>query len=149
MAIEVVAGILVRQGRILMQQRPITKDYALAWEIPGGKVEGNESHHDALRRELKEELCIEVPLEDSSGLVRKTPIAYHAVWCGYLSGIPAKDLRSIFLLMYRVFEFKGDPKPQEGQGWGWFSRTEYRALHPSMTPCNSRAVEEVEQAVWG
>ena len=58
--VEVVAAILVRDGRIFLQQRPPTKDFAWCWESPGGKVEPSESHHVALRRELREELGIDI-----------------------------------------------------------------------------------------
>lgn len=47
-------------GKILVAQRPQGKVCAGQWEFPGGKVEPGESVNDALVRELKEELNIEV-----------------------------------------------------------------------------------------
>ena len=48
------------EGRVLLAQRPAGKAMAGLWEFPGGKVESGESVEDALRRELREELGIEV-----------------------------------------------------------------------------------------
>lgn len=47
-------------GRVLIAQRPIGKEMARLWEFPGGKVESTERPEDALIRELREELSIEV-----------------------------------------------------------------------------------------
>lgn len=57
----VVAAVLEDDaGRVLLAQRPPGKQDAGRWEFPGGKVEPGESAFDALRRELHEELGIEV-----------------------------------------------------------------------------------------
>ena len=58
--INVVAGLIFRDGRLLACQRHEKSAFPLKWEFPGGKVEGGESDADALRRELKEELGISV-----------------------------------------------------------------------------------------
>jgi 8-oxo-dGTP pyrophosphatase MutT (NUDIX family) len=57
----------ISERRVLLQQRPLSKDFALRWECPGGKVERHESHHGALARELREELGIEVARERRFG----------------------------------------------------------------------------------
>ena len=54
------AGIIVTGDRILICQRHRTDPYGLQWEFPGGKVREGESLEDSLRRELAEELSIEV-----------------------------------------------------------------------------------------
>ena len=54
------AVILGEDGRFLLAQRPRGKVYAGYWEFPGGKVEAGESALDALKRELHEELGINV-----------------------------------------------------------------------------------------
>ena len=54
----VVAGILERDGRILICQRKADQAHPLKWEFPGGKVEAGEEPGAALQRELNEELGI-------------------------------------------------------------------------------------------
>ncbi len=57
----VAAGVLVdRDGRLLLAQRPEGKAMAGLWEFPGGKIEAGEIPEAALRRELMEELGIDV-----------------------------------------------------------------------------------------
>ena len=57
--IAVVAGVVRREGRVLLCQRPEGKRFGLLWEFPGGKVEAGESPEAALERELREELDVE------------------------------------------------------------------------------------------
>ena len=61
--IKVVGAILIKEGRILCAQRGGEKSLPYLWEFPGGKIEQGESPHQALIRELSEELLIEVELE--------------------------------------------------------------------------------------
>jgi 8-oxo-dGTP diphosphatase len=56
---EVVAGVLERDGKILICQRRADQPHPLKWEFPGGKLEPGESPEIALVRELREELGIE------------------------------------------------------------------------------------------
>jgi 8-oxo-dGTP diphosphatase len=58
-SIEVVAGLIFDQDRLLVCQRNSRGSFALKWEFPGGKLERGEEYECALRRELKEELGIE------------------------------------------------------------------------------------------
>jgi 8-oxo-dGTP diphosphatase len=53
------AGIIYREGRVLVGQRRAQDRHPLKWEFPGGKVEAGESPQEALVRELREELTIE------------------------------------------------------------------------------------------
>jgi len=55
----VVAGVLHRDGLLLIGQRMSGDRHALKWEFPGGKVEAGETPKQALARELREELGIE------------------------------------------------------------------------------------------
>ena len=55
----VVAGILQREGTILICRRRADQPHALKWEFPGGKVERDETPIAALQRELQEELGID------------------------------------------------------------------------------------------
>jgi len=58
--IEVVAGLICKDGRLLICQRDSKAAFPLKWEFPGGKVEKAELFEDALRRELQEELRIQI-----------------------------------------------------------------------------------------
>jgi 8-oxo-dGTP diphosphatase len=54
---------VIRDGaRILIVQRPEQKADALKWEFPGGKVEAEESEEDCIKREIREELGVEIRL---------------------------------------------------------------------------------------
>ena len=61
---EVVAGLIWRGDKFLICQRPAHKARGLLWEFVGGKVEEGESKEDALKRECREELNIEVEAGD-------------------------------------------------------------------------------------
>ncbi|MFO1481841.1 MAG: (deoxy)nucleoside triphosphate pyrophosphohydrolase [Verrucomicrobiaceae bacterium] len=54
--VPVVCAILVREGRVMLAQRPPGKKLGGLWEFPGGKVEPGETAEAALHRELHEEL---------------------------------------------------------------------------------------------
>ena len=56
----VVGGIIYQNKKILICQRKEVGDHPLKWEFPGGKVRDFEENQEALRRELKEELNIEI-----------------------------------------------------------------------------------------
>ena len=58
--IEVAAGLIYNDGKILLCKRLPKKQFPLTWEIPGGKLEHLETFEVALARELKEELDIDV-----------------------------------------------------------------------------------------
>ena len=62
--INVVAGILRDQEKVLIAQRGKGKHQEYKWEFPGGKLEENESDEDALRREFQEELDIDINVDD-------------------------------------------------------------------------------------
>jgi 8-oxo-dGTP diphosphatase len=56
----VVAAVIRRGEDLLVCQRPLHKRHGGMWEFPGGKCEPGESDADALRRELREELGVDV-----------------------------------------------------------------------------------------
>lgn len=87
------AGIIHRDGQILVGQRRPSDRHPLKWEFPGGKVEHGESPQQALVRELREELQIDAIV--GSELARYE----HA----YPSG------SRVHLLFFAVPEFTGEP----------------------------------------
>src|SRR5262245_8146333 len=56
----VLAAVIQRDGQYLICQRPAHKRHGGLWEFPGGKLESGETHQDAARRELAEELGVDV-----------------------------------------------------------------------------------------
>ena len=60
--IKVVAALIRKDEKVLITQRKPGRHLGLSWEFPGGKVEEGESDHEALARELKEELGIVVQI---------------------------------------------------------------------------------------
>ena len=106
--IHVVAGVLRdAQGNILLAQRPVDKHLGGLWEFPGGKCEVNESAVDALSRELHEELGI---AEISSRPLIQVRHDYGD--------------KKIFLDVYLVTHWQGEPVGKEGQPLAWVSQNE-------------------------
>jgi 8-oxo-dGTP diphosphatase len=58
--IRVIAAVIERGGKLLICERPLHKRHGGLWEFPGGKIEERESDLDAAKRELREELDVEV-----------------------------------------------------------------------------------------
>jgi len=92
--VEVVAAVLIREGRILIGQRKRGGRHPLKWEFPGGKVEPGEAPRAALERELREELDVEAVAGEEMD-------SYEV---GYPDGFRLR------LHFYRVTEFRGEPR---------------------------------------
>jgi len=66
----VTAAIIVRDGRVLIAQRPLGGRHPGEWEFPGGKIESGESPQQCLARELDEELGVTVKVGEHLASVR-------------------------------------------------------------------------------
>lgn len=98
----VAAALFDPLGRVLIAERPAGKALAGRWEFPGGKIDPGESERDALARELREELGVEVVrAERMLELKHEYPD------------------RHIELSMWRVGEYRGMPEPRDGQALKW------------------------------
>lgn len=88
--IEVTAAIIQHKGKILIARRPAGDMLAGKWEFPGGKLEPNETPKDCLRREIKEELDIEIIVGnffmDSIYNYPTKTIHLAAYWSTWMSG---------------------------------------------------------------
>ena len=89
--IEVVADIILRDGRIFATQRGYGewKDW---WEFPGGKIEPGESTEDALKREIREELATEIEVDELLTTVEYDYPKFHLTMHCYLCTIISGDL---------------------------------------------------------
>jgi 8-oxo-dGTP diphosphatase len=97
------AGIIHRQGKVLVGQRRRNDRHALKWEFPGGKVEFGESPQQALVRELREELQIEATV--GSELAR------------YEHDYPSGS--RIHLLFFAIRDFAGEPHARVFEQISW------------------------------
>jgi 8-oxo-dGTP diphosphatase len=106
--VDVAVGVLIerdsqgREGRFLLTTRPAGKVYAGFWEFPGGKVEAGETVEQALKRELFEELGIEIG-------------AAHA-WKIEIMDYPHARVRLHFC---KVYEWQGEFEMREQQLMAW------------------------------
>jgi 8-oxo-dGTP diphosphatase len=101
----VVAGLMVRDGRVLITQRgPVQKqpELALKWEFPGGKVEPGEAPIAALARELREEIAVEVEVG--------------RIWDVLFHPYPGFDL---VMLVYACRVVGGEPRAVEVHDLAW------------------------------
>ncbi len=62
--IDVVAAVIKKDNKYLIAQRNRDKHFAFYWEFPGGKVNNNESFENALKREILEELSINIKINN-------------------------------------------------------------------------------------
>jgi 8-oxo-dGTP diphosphatase len=90
----VVAAVIERGGRILVSQRGAAVGQPGRWEFPGGKREPGESDDDALARELREELGVEVAIGARVWTARAGPLELRFFRCGWRDGQRPRPLGS-------------------------------------------------------
>jgi mutator protein MutT len=87
-----VAVIRNKQGQILIDRRLAKGEMAGLWEFPGGKIELNETVEECIKREISEELAIEVEVGDRLVTIDRTysnfEVTLFVHHCQYLSGEP-------------------------------------------------------------
>lgn len=67
--IEVSAAVIQKNQLIFCAQRPNKGETAYKWEFPGGKLEVNETKEEAIIREIKEELYVDIVIDEELGKV--------------------------------------------------------------------------------
>jgi 8-oxo-dGTP diphosphatase len=107
--IRVVAAVVEREGRLLLCRRPTGKRHAGLWEFPGGKLHPDETVADAARRELAEELGVEVLAVGER-----------------LLALP--DPGSVYQVEFHPVKIAGEPQPLEHEALGWFHPEELADL---------------------
>lgn len=115
-----VAGILRdADGRVLIAERLGDPSFSGLWEFPGGKIDSGETRDDALRRELKEELGVEiVSFQPFQNLEHDYPD------------------RCVSIEFFLVSHWLGRPTGRQGQGLRWIpiDQLEEKILLPADVP---------------
>lgn len=118
--IRVIAAVISRGDRYLVCQRPTEKRHGGLWEFPGGKCEPGESDADAARRELHEELGVEVVAVSSEKFAVTDP------------GSP-------FLIAFVPVRIVGEPICHEHSDLAWGTMQEIATF--ALAPSDRRYVE--------
>jgi mutator protein MutT len=121
--IAVVAAVISSDQRFLVTRRQPGVHLAGLWEFPGGKIDPDESHSVALKREIREELGTEV---DVGELIYQTRHVYSE--------------RTVELYFYRC-SINGDPQPLLGQEMRWVRRHELKSL--GFPPADAELIERL------
>ena len=99
---DVAAGLIWKDGRILITKRPQGSHLAGYWEFPGGKQEGEETLEKCLEREIREELGVSVRAGE---LLFSIEHEY--------------GNKTISLHLFRCLQLQGQPQALEGQETRW------------------------------
>jgi len=102
--VPVTAGIIIKDKKVLVVQRKPASSRGLLWEFPGGKIEEGEAPRQCLKREINEELGIEVDVGE------RFEIVYHQY----------EDMR-ILLLSYLCQLVRGDPLAMDCHMFKWIT----------------------------
>ncbi len=109
--LDVAAGILIdATGRVLITERLCDGPFNGLWEFPGGKIQLGESAHEALARELAEEIGVKVMSCDS-----------------FMSLSHEYPDRSVSIEFFLVREWQSEPVGCEGQQLRWVEATQLDA----------------------
>ncbi len=123
--VEVVAAVLWREdGAVLLGQRGAGTFYPGYWEFPGGKVETGETPVAALRRELAEELTLELSAAVITPWLVRPHVYEHA---------------AVRLRFFQVWGWRGQPQPQVHAALAW-QRPGAWSVAP-MLPANAPVLE--------
>jgi A/G-specific adenine glycosylase len=89
---DVTAAVICRNNELLIAQRPLEGMLGGLWEFPGGKQESGETLAECLRREIDEELGIEINVGQLIAVVKHSythfKITLHAFACELVTGEP-------------------------------------------------------------
>ena len=125
--IDVAAGLVFRAGLLLITQRRPGEHLGGLWEFPGGKKEPAESFQECVRRELREELGIEVEVLECLAAIEHT--------------YPEK---TVHLRFFRCVWLSGEPQTLGCHDFDWVdaARLASFAFPPADTPLLQRLLAE-------
>ena len=106
---EIVVAAILHEGKYLLGKRPENGLLGGLWELPGGKLEAGETHQQALQRECREELNIEVEV---GGLVATVKHAYTHF--------------KVTLNVYRCRILHGEPQPRTHTELRWVAPAQFK-----------------------
>jgi mutator protein MutT len=110
MTVIVTAAVIEEGGRYFVTRRQSGVHLEGCWEFPGGKLEPGEGDEDGLKREMREELDVEIAVT------------------GHLLTVTHEYPDRVVELRFYMCRLLGAPAPQLGQQMRWASRAELRAL---------------------
>ncbi|MBN1526918.1 MAG: (deoxy)nucleoside triphosphate pyrophosphohydrolase [Candidatus Omnitrophica bacterium] len=122
---DVVGALIEREGKFLVARRKPEDTFGGLWEFPGGCVEHNEDKKDALKREIREELGIDVEVER---------LAYECE-----DEIPTLKIH-IYLYGCRIIA--GEPKPVDCAAVSWATLDELRRM--DLAPADKKIADWLE-----
>lgn len=117
--LNVAAAIIRKNDKVLIAQRPIDSHMGLKWEFPGGKIEPGEDSVTCLRREIKEELDLEIEVGRELIVVehqyQDRKVFLHCHWCRYLSGdakaLDCHDFKWVSIGEIKQYDFADADRP--------------------------------------
>ena len=119
---DVTAGLIWKEGKLLIATRPKGTHLEGLWEFPGGKQEEGENLKECLKREIEEELGIEVMVDEL-----------------FLTVDHEYPDKRISLHVFNCTWLKGEPVPEQGQETRWITLTELSKL--AFPPPDVRVIE--------
>jgi 8-oxo-dGTP diphosphatase len=132
--VEVVGAVLVNErDEILCALRSKRMAMAGMWEFPGGKIEAGETPQESLRREIREELSVEIEVGE---FVEDTVYEYESV--------------EVRLMTYYGHIVSGEPRALEHEKLEWVPRGELMRLAwaPADVPAVEKVVRDRKQPVY-
>jgi len=125
------AALIDGDGRVLLARRPAGKDHAGLWEFPGGKLDTGETPEEALVRELREELAIDV---EAACLA---PIAF--------SSMPSGGLH-LLMPLFACRKWKGIARAEEAAALAWVKPSRFAEFEmpPADRPLAAQLRDQLE-----
>lgn len=126
--IKVVVAIIIRKRKVLISSRKKPKIYYNYWEFPGGKVKKNETNFDALSREIREEISINL-LKSSTTFYYRYNFKYRSL--------------NLDLNFFKCEKWLGNILPQENQKIKWVSIKRLGRSH--ILPSNTKIINKISE----
>ena len=124
--IEVGVACIHRNGKYLVQTRPADKSFAGKWEFPGGKRESYEDFRACVKREIKEEIGVDVSVRPH-----------------FLETVHEFERTVLVLRFHRCQIQAGEPRPREQQQLDWVAPSEFGGRE--FLPTNTEVLQRLKK----